>query len=435
MTSKDRERPAKSEDKKAKGAASEAGPVSAKKSGGGVPPEKAASAALGSLFMKALIVALVCLGGAALVGKAADDGFRRFSYAYLTAYMWGLAIVLGGVFWVTLQNLVNAKWSVVLRRLGELIATVAPVMAVLALPIVLPIFTGHDIMYAWASHEKVEADHLLHHKAGYLNPTFFLIRFVFYFGFWTLLSRFFLKQSLEQDKSGAPEIVKRMQRAAGPGMILFALTTTFCAIDLVMSLDAHWFSTIFGVYYFASCVLAINSVLVLASAWLQGKGQLKKSITPEHYHDLGKMMFAFTVFWAYIAFSQFMLIWYANLPEETGWYNERFHEGGWLNLSWTLLIAHFVIPFFGMLSRHVKRNRKAISFWAFWVLGVVYLDMYWLIMPQYGAEHPEFGLMEVLSWLGVAGAVVAATAFAARDKNLIPVKDPRLDRSLAFENI
>jgi hypothetical protein len=307
-------------------------------------------------------------------------------------------------------------------------------MAVLALPIVVPIFMGNDVMYSWASHERVHEDHLLHHKSGYLNATFFLIRFVFYFGFWTLLSRFFLKQSLEQDKTGAAGIVKRMQRVSGPGMILFALTVTFCSIDLVMSLDAHWFSTIFGVYYFASCVLAINSALVLAAAWLQRKGVLRTAVTPEHYHDLGKMMFAFTIFWAYIGFSQFMLIWYANLPEETGWYQERF-EGGWLSLSWALLIVHFVIPFFGLLSRHVKRNTKAISFWAFWVLGVIYLDMYWLVMPNLGSEHPEFGAMEILSWLGLAAAVVAAVAFGARNVNLMPVKDPRLERSLGFENI
>jgi hypothetical protein len=424
MTSKDGERPAKSAAKKAR----------AESPASGKAEEIRAGVALGSLFMKALIVALLCLGIAGMLGKAGDDGFRRFSYAYLTAYMWGLALVLGGVFWVTLQNLVNAKWSVVLRRVGELIAMAAPVMAVLALPVVLPIFMGNDVLYSWANHERVHADHLLHHKAGYLNSTFFLIRFVFYFGFWSLLARYFLKQSLEQDKTGASSIVKRMQRVSGPAMIVFALTLTFCSIDLVMSLDAHWFSTIFGVYYFASAVLAINSALVLAAAWLQRRGVMKQAVTIEHYHDLGKMMFAFTVFWAYIGFSQFMLIWYANLPEETGWYQERF-KGEWLSLSWTLLIVHFVIPFFGLLSRHVKRNVKTLSFWAFWVLAVVYLDMYWLVMPELGTEQPVFGLVEVLSWLGMAAAVVATVAFAARNVNLMPVKDPRLERSLGFENI
>jgi hypothetical protein len=427
MTSKDGERPAKADGKKAKAAASAAPAPTSKED-----PFRAGPA-LGSLFTKALLVALIGLGGAAMLGNAVGDGFRRFSYAYLTAYMWGLSIVVGGVFWVTLQNLVNAKWSVVLRRSGELIASAAPVMALLALPIVLPIFTGNDVVYAWANHEKVHSDHVLHHKAAYLNPTFFLIRFVVYFGFWTLLSRFFLKQSLEQDRTGAPDIVGRMRKVAGPGMIVFALTVTFCAIDLMMSLDPYWFSTIFGVYYFASCVLAINSSLVLVSVWLRSKGRLKNSVTPEHYHDLGKMMFAFTVFWAYIGFSQFMLIWYANLPEETGWYRERF-EGSWLDLSYALLILHFVVPFFGLLSRHVKRNTKALSFWAFWVLGVIYLDMFWLIMPQYG-DHPVFGIVEILALVGVSGAVVAAVAFAARNVNLVPVKDPRLERSLAFENI
>jgi hypothetical protein len=429
MTSNDGERPAKVGGTKAQAKASaQAAPASRRED-----PFRAGQA-LGSLFTKALLVALVGLGGAALAGNAMGDGFRRFSYAYLTAYMWGLSIVLGGLFWVTLQNLVNAKWSVVLRRAGELIATTAPVMALLALPIVLPIFTGQDTIYAWANHQRVHDDHLLHHKAAYLNPTFFLIRFVLYFAFWTLLSRFFLKQSLQQDKTGSADIVGRMNKVAGPGMILFALTITFFAIDLVMSLDPYWFSTIFGVYYFASCVLAINSSLVLGAVWLRSKGRLATSVTAEHYHDLGKMMFAFTVFWAYIAFSQFMLIWYANLPEETGWYRVRF-EGAWLDVSWALLIAHFVIPFFGLLSRHVKRNTRALSFWAFWVLGVIYLDMFWLIMPQYVAEQPVFGLVEILALVGIAGAVVAAVAFAARNVNLVPVKDPRLERSLAFENI
>jgi len=393
----------------------------------------------GSAFVKALIVAAVGLGASAALGAAQGDGFRRFSFSYLTAFMWALAICLGALFWVTLQHLVNAKWSVVLRRVGELIASAVPALAVLALPIVLPVFLGHDTLYAWADHDKVHKDHLLHHKAAYLNSGFFLIRFLFYFGFWTALSQFFLKQSLEQDRSGAPDIAKRLQRVAGPGMIVFALSMTFCVIDLVMSLDAYWFSTIFGVYYFASCVLCINSTIALTAMWLQNRGRLKKSVTVEHFHDIGKMMFAFTVFWAYIGFSQFMLIWYANIPEETAWFKERF-AGGWGDLSWFLLFGHFVIPFFGLLSRHVKRNRKALAFWACWILGVVYLDMYWLVMPVLDGHVQSttvpFGLIDVTALIGMAGALAAAVSFSAKTvQNLIPVKDHRLPRSLAFENI
>ncbi|HET9954928.1 MAG TPA: hypothetical protein VFQ61_10515 [Polyangiaceae bacterium] len=394
---------------------------------------RAGSLASGVLT-KAGAAAAVGLGATVVLGMMQGDGFKRFSYSYLTAYLWALAIGLGAVFWVTLQNLVNAKWSVALRRVGELLATSIPVLAILALPVVVPIFLGNDIMYVWANHETVAGDHVLHHKAGYLNSGFFLVRFVFYFGFWTLLGRYFLKQSLLQDKSGAASIAERMQKVAGPGMIAFALTLTFCAFDLIMSLDPYWFSTIFGVYYFASCVLAVHATLILVLMWLQGRGRLSKSITPEHFHDLGKMMFAFTVFWAYIGFSQFMLMWYANIPEETAWYKERF-AGDWGGVSWALLILHFVVPFFGLLSRHVKRHRKALAFWAVWVLCEIYLDMYWLVMPNVQKEELHVHLMDITAWIGMAGAVVAALAFAAKNVNLVPVKDPRLPRSLAFENI
>jgi len=390
--------------------------------------------AASSMVVRAGLVGAAGLGVSVVLGMTQNDSFKRFSYSYLTAFMWVLAIGLGAIFWVTLQNLVNAKWSIVLRRVGELLASTMPVIGVLSLPIVVPVFLGHDTLYIWADHAKVEADHILHHKAAYLNPGFFLVRFVFYFGFWTLLGRYFLKQSLAQDTSGSADISERMQKVAGPGMIFFGLSLTFCVIDLVMSLDPYWFSTMFGIYYFASCVLAVHATLVLTTLWLQGKGRLKKSFTTEHLHDLGKMMFAFTVFWAYIGFSQFMLIWYANIPEETAWFKERF-AGGWGDVSWALLFLHFIIPFFGLLSRHVKRNRKAMTFWAFWILAVIYLDMYWLVMPSMKTEEVPFALIDVTCLIGMAGTLIAAFAHFSKNVNLVPVKDPRLPRSLAFENI
>ncbi|HEV8245741.1 MAG TPA: hypothetical protein VGP93_08230, partial [Polyangiaceae bacterium] len=276
------------------------------------------------LFTKAAGVAAVALVVAAVLGNGKNDGFKSFLHSYLAAYMVALAIGLGSLYWITLQNLVNSHWSIVARRIGELFANTIPVIALLALPIVIPTAMGNDALYEWANRALVEKDHLLMHKAGYLNPTFFLVRMIFYFSFFSLLAGFFLKSSLSQDKSGKGDIVGKMRAAAGPAMIVFALSLTFCAIDLVMSLDAHWFSTIFGVYYFASCVLCVHATLSLTLIWLQSKGRLKKSVTVEHYHDMGKMMFAFTIFWAYVGFSQFMLIWYANLPEETAWYKQRF---------------------------------------------------------------------------------------------------------------
>lgn len=408
--------------------------VSKKPAKGSAVDNLGGTGVLEPLFNKAAILGLGGLAASVALGSAQGDGYQRFMHSYLAAYMWALAIVTGAVFWVTLQNLVNAKWSIALRRLGEVLAATVPVMALLALPIVVPVLKGDDTLYVWASAERMHSDHELHKKAAYLNPVFFAVRFAVYFGFWTFLSRFFLKQSLRQDESGAAEIPDRMQRVAGPSMIAFALTLTFCAFDFLMSLDPFWFSTIFGVYYFASAVLCANSSLVLIAMWLQNQGRLTKVVTVEHYHDLGKMMFAFTIFWAYIGFSQFMLIWYANLPEETAWFKERF-AGNWADISTWLLFAHFVIPFFGLLSRHVKRHRKALAFWAFWILGVVYLDMFWLVMPSLKDEHMTLTLVDLTCVLGMAGVLVAALAHGARGVRLIPVKDPRLDRSLGFENI
>lgn len=392
-----------------------------------------------SLFKTAAGIAALGLAAAVGLGSMQGDGFRRFSLSYVTAFMFVLAICLGSLFWVTLQNLVNAHWSIVLRRVGELLAAQIPLLGLLALPIVVPIFMGHSSIYVWSDAQVTAASHALSKKAAYLNSGFFLVRFIVYFGFWTWLARYFLNSSLAQDSSkDAQGIMGKMRAVSGPSMIAFGLTMTFCAVDLLMSLDPMWFSTIFGVYYLASCVLGVNSFLALAGLWLTKRGILAKSVTTEHFHDLGKMMFAFTVFWAYIGFSQFMLIWYANIPEETGWFKERFVGGwgsGWGMLSAVLLFGHFVIPFFGLLSRHIKRRRPTLAFWAVWQLVMVYLDMYWLVMPNTHAEAPPFALIDVACLAGVLGAFIAGAAMRAKKLNLMPVNDPRLQKSLAFTNI
>jgi hypothetical protein len=437
----------KDSDKQPKKAAGGSGDKGGGKSGGGAvaaAPDYAADnirlgAAGQSLFTKAAAVGAIGIAVAVGLGSAAGDDFKRFSLSYVTAYMWVLALALGALFWVTLQNLVNAHWSIVLRRVGELIAAQAPLMALLALPVVVPIFTGSSSIYIWSNHEAVEKSHHLHHKAAYLNPTFFLIRFVVYFGFWTILSRYFLKSSLAQDVSKEPAaIMGKMRAVAGPAMIGFGLTMTFCAIDLLMSLDPMWFSTIFGIYYLASCIQGNNAFVALAAMWLNKRGVLKKSVTTEHFHDLGKMVFAFTVFWAYVGFSQFMLIWYANIPEETGWYKERFEGGwggGWGLLSAVLLFGHFVVPFFGLLSRHIKRRRATLAFWCVWQLVMIYLDMYWLVLPSGGYHAPPFALIDLCAAVGIAGVFIAGIAFRAKSLNLMPTNDPRLEKSLAFTNI
>ena len=390
-----------------------------------------------ALFVNAAGVGVVAMGISAVLGAGEKDGWNRFSHSYLVAFVWVMTIGAGALWWVTIQNIVNSHWSTVIRRVAELIASNAPVLALLALPIVLPLIMGNPVMYQWADSDLMHKSEELANKIGYLNPKFFAIRFVVYFGFWTLLSRFFLNRSLGQDKESeatAAKTVVTMRRLAGPAMIGFAITITFCAIDLIMSLDPKWFSTMFGVYYFASCVLAINSSLALTLMWLQGKGRLTSSVTVHHFHDLGKMVFAFTIFWAYVGFSQFMLLWYANIPEETLWFKERF-ANSWGTLSWILLFGHFVIPFFGLLSRWVKRNKKALAFWCIWQLVMIYVDMYWLVMPTLGVDEVPFGLIDLTCWIGVLALFVAGLAYRAKGLDLLAKNDPRLPKSLAFENI
>ncbi len=377
------------------------------------------------------VVALVTAG---VLGLSAHDHGRHFMFAYLVAFAWVLSIGLGALWWVTLQHLVNARWSIVVRRLGELLAANAPILALLALPLVIPTLLGNHELFPWVDHELMHSNHVLHKKAGYLNVGFFTVRMALYFGFWSWWSRHLLARSVSQDKNTATlGLLERVRGASAPGMIAMAFTITFAAIDLLMSLDPLWFSTIYGVYYFAGCVIAVHAVMVLFTLWFQSKGRLT-AVTREHFHDLGKMLFAFTVFWAYIAFSQFMLIWYANIPEETGFFMERIH-GNWLHVSYFLIVGHFVLPFFGLLSRHVKRHRVGLAFWSVWMLVVHYVDLHWLIMPNYQHEHASFGLLELTCWVGLASLLAAATLRRAKGKNLVPVGDARLSASMAFENV
>ena len=384
------------------------------------------------LGKKALGVGVVALVLGVVVGGGPLG--KQFTSSYLVAFMYVLALGLGMLWFVTIQHLTNAKWSVVVRRVAEIIAANMSVLALLALPVVIPILLGQSEIYEWSDPSKVAQSPALEHKAGYLSVGFFMVRIVFYFGFWSLLSRHFLKQSMNQDTSGNAEINKSLQAVSAPSMIGFALTLTFCSIDLLMSVDSDFYSTVFGVYYFAGAVASGYSLLAIALMWLQGKGRLTHSVNREHYHDLGKMMFAFgVVFWSYIAFSQFMLIWYADMPEETHWFHDRFN-GDWKIVSGALLACHFVIPFFGLMSRYVKRNRKTLAFWAFWILIIEFVDIYWLVMPSLSKDAIPFHPADLLCWIGASAIFVGAAAMRMKGKNLVPTKDPRLADSLAFLN-
>lgn len=384
-----------------------------------------------------IIVGLLGLGSSFALGASRGDHLAAMLHSYLVAFAYFLAIALGALFFVTSQFLFRAGWSVLIRRVAEIIAATLPVFALLSLVIIIPTAMGNHHLYEWVDHELVARDPLLQHKEPYLNTPFFLIRMAVYFVFWGFLSWFFLGNSTRQDETGDWKLTRRMEILSAPGTLLYALTITFAAVDFLMALMPHWFSTIIGVYYFAASFGSGMAFLILAVRYLQSTGRLK-TVNEEHFQDMGKLMFAFIVFWAYIAFSQYMLIWYANMPEGTQFYEVR-QEGAWVSWSVGLLLIHFVIPFLGVMSRHVKRNRTGLLFWASWMLFAHWWDMIYLVKPSYAHHHHPGSLsldvLDLTCMLGVGGFFVFAIGFVGRGRKLVPMKDPRLSESLAFENV
>lgn len=380
-------------------------------------------------LLVALAVGAVGIAGSAVVASGSEGGWHYALETYLVSFAYFLSLSLGALFFVMLQHVTRAGWSVVVRRIAEAIATNVWLMVVLAIPVLM----GMEHLYHWAHPGAAEHDPLIAAKAGFLDVEFFVVRVVVYFVIWSTLAWFFFATSKAQDVTGDPALTRRMEVLAAPGIVLFALSINFAAFDLLMSLDPHWFSTIFGVYYFSASVLLFFAVMPKIVIWLQRQGVLKRAVTVEHYHDIGKFMFAFTVFWAYIAFSQYMLIWYGNIPEETEWILKR-QTGGWTAVSLALLFGHFVLPFLLLISRHVKRKPLPLAVIGVFVAVMCWVDMYWLVIPEFSPGVARFGLLDVLVYLGMAGLYSAVLVWRLGRGTLVPEKDPRLEESLAFEN-
>jgi len=373
--------------------------------------------------------------------------------AFLNGLMFVMALGFGGLIFVIIQHLVRANWSIVVRRLAEHAMFTLPFIAVAAL---LVLYGPGHVVFEWMEPAEVLHDPMLKAKVAYLNQSSAGARFAFYLVLWSVVSLLFWSWSRKQDKAKTVEeqeaLSLKCRKLAPLALVVFALSMTFSAFDFMMSLDPHWFSTIFGVYFFAGQALAIHSLLVIVVFLLQRKGMLKGVVTPEHYHDLGKFMFGFTVFWTYIGFSQYFLIWYANIPEETHWYQYRAH-GQWLSLSILIIFGRFIIPFFLLLRRGWKRNPNYLVWMAVWIVAMEFIDMFWLIQPPFAhhaAAHAEHaGAMEVAHYfhnhititgadagflIGFIGLFLALFGWSLSTSKLVPINDPRLEESLNHEN-
>ncbi|MCR4413343.1 MAG: quinol:cytochrome C oxidoreductase [Thermoguttaceae bacterium] len=382
------------------------------------------------LARRLAIAGAVALGAGLVFGLLAGDGLRRFFHSWLVSYCFVLSLSLGAMFLVAMLHVTRAGWGVVVRRIAEILGGNVAVLAVLFAPVLV----GLDSLFEWADPQAVQADALLRHKAPYLNLVFFAARALAYFALWWFLGRYFLERSTEQDATGDPGLTVRMERASGPALLVLALSVTFAAFDWLMALDARWYSTIFGVYFFSGAMVGALAAVVLAAMSLQSAGRLRSVIHVEHYHDLGKLLFAFVVFWGYIAFSQFLLIWYANIPEETIWYRQRLSDG-WQWVAVVLLFGHLIIPFVGLMSREAKRRKPLLAFWSVWMAAMHWIDLYWLVMPRVEGAGSVTGILtDVCLLAGIVCLYLAGAVWTAGDRSLVPRKDPRLGESLAFEN-
>lgn len=371
-------------------------------------------------------VALVGVAACAVLGPANP---KQFFFSWLVSFLFFLSLALGALAFVLFQYATQGGWGVVLRRIGETAFATLPVMAALFLPVLLGL---HDL-YEWSHADAVEHDALLRWKAPFLNVPFFLVRAVAYFGIWSFVGVLYYRGSTSQDTTGDPIVSARLRRLAGPAIILLALTLTLASIDWIMSLQPHWYSTMFGVYFFAGCFVGFIALLSVVAPAMRAAGFVDAIISPEHLQDVGKFLFAFTAFWGYISFSQYFLIWYANLPEETIFYKARM-EGSWMTVSLFLLAGHFVAPFFYLMGRAVKRRGATLAIGGVWLLVMHFVDLYWQVMPTLHPEGFRPSVLDLAAFMAVGGSFVATAGWLMRRRALVPVGDPRLAESLAFEN-
>lgn len=373
---------------------------------------------------KIALTAMAGIGGALLVLGFILDRERAW-HAYLVSFFYFTCMALGGLFFTAIQHAVAAGWSVNIRRLAESLTAFIPWVFLLGLPIA--IFAGKDL-YLWLDADVVAKDTILQGKEAYLNKIFFIVRFVIFAAAWFFFSKKIVGFSLEQDKDGQDHWTEQAQKWSIAFLVVFALSFSLFSVDFLMSLEPHWFSTIFGVYCFAGLFQSTLALLTLMALFVERQGLAKGLVTMEHVHDLAKFTKGFTVFWAYIAFSQFMLIWYANLPEETIFYIHRSH-GGWLFISLGLLVFRFVVPFVALLPRWAKRTPSHLVAVCSLILVMQYVDLYWLVYPNLTHERVAFSWQEIAAFVAFAGVFGLAVTHFLGQYNLLPIKDPRRSES------
>lgn len=350
----------------------------------------------------------------------------REAFNNIIGLMFFGSIAIGALVLVALEYLSGAVWSTPFRRVSEFIASSLPIMLLFAIPL---FFMMHTLFH-WTHTEVVETDSILSGKTPYLNIPFFIGRTVGVVALFYVFYLVFVKNSTKQDTTKDQKLTKTNVKLSAVFMFFAGIGLTVLSVDWMMSLEPHWFSTIFGIYFISATLLAGLAATTFVAVSLNEGGYLVKGLTQDHYYSLGALMFAITNFWAYIAFSQFLLIWYANIPEETYWFVARW-EGGWGFVSVLLMIARFAIPYAALLSQPSKSDPKNLQRVSIFILFAHFIDLYWLVMPTF-SKTIVFGFYEIGFPILSIGIIMLVFYAQAKKKNLAPIGDPKLQRGIDF---
>jgi hypothetical protein len=388
----------------------------------------------GSPKLKTISFSLLGIGGILCLGALfSEEGRHHLSFGWLWGFSTIWSIVLGALFLVAVCHLTHATWSVVLRRVAEMVASCMGFVAVLFVPLIIFLLLNSQFhLYEWADQAHVEGDSILQGKQAYLNTPFFLLRGLLFFALWIGFTKLYVSHSLKQDSATLPESTRKMRNVSAPFMPLFAFTATFAGIDWLMSLDPHWFSTIIGVYMFSGLGLSSLATVSIAVILLRKSGRLGEGVvTDDHLYNLSLLIFVFANFWAYIAFSQYMLIWYGNIPEETYYIAERM-EGGWQGITIALYLLRWIIPFFALLARRAKRNASVLFGVSIVVLIGQMVDMYWVVMPELYTAGPSLHWHEIGPSILMAGTLLLGVGRFLAKHPIVAMGDPFFQESRKF---
>jgi hypothetical protein len=368
------------------------------------------------LAVGAVALALCLIGG--------FFNWDQFFRSYVWCYMFYIGVTLGCTALLMLQYVTGGAWGMVIRRPCEAASRTLPILLLLFIPIVI----GIPHLYQWSNPDIVAHDRILQLKHVYLNLPFFLIRAALYFGGWMLIAHLLYKWSGWQDE-GNPEATGRLTSLSAPGLVFYGFSVTFMAIDWILSINPHWFSTIFGMLFIAGEGLSAVAFLICVLVFLSNRPPLAGVLTHRHLHDVGKLLLVFVMVWAYFSFSQLLVIWSGNLPNEIPWYYNRF-RGGWQFIGLALIFLHFALPFALLLSRDIKRNFKLLRNVALWVIFMRFVDLYWMVAPDFHKGQFTLSWMDILAPIGLGGIWLAAFLWQLEKRPLLPIGDPHLEEGL-----